>query len=202
WIFQKMVEKPAQRLANGSVVEVIDRDGLWVGRALYNGHSRISLRILTADQNEPVDEAFFAKKISQAVALRREQLRLDDVTDAYRVIFSEGDGLSGLVVDRFARTLVIEFFAAGMYRFREIIQAELLRHYPEARFYWFAEDHVGKQESFDCRSPEPPPPTTITEHGVRFRVAPGSKHKTGFFADQRDNRKMLAGFCAGKCVLD
>src|SRR5207244_11550862 len=55
---------------------------------------------------------------------------------------------------------------------------------------------------FECRSPVPPPPTIICEHGVRFRVAPGSKHKTGFFVDQRDNRKKLASFCAGKRVLD
>src|SRR5581483_4713090 len=59
-----------------------------------------------------------------------------------------------------------------------------------------------KQESFDCRPPEPPAPGIITEHGLRFRVAPGSKHKTGFFLDQRDNRKMLAGFCPGRKVLD
>src|SRR5262249_14924714 len=70
------------------------------------------------------------------------------------------------------------------------------------RAYWFAEEHVQKQESFDCRPPAPPPPEVITEHGVRFRVAPGSKHKTGFFLDQRDNRKLLASFCAGRRVLD
>src|SRR5208283_588440 len=110
------------------------------------------------------------------------------------------DGLSGLVVDRFGPTLVMEFFAAGMYRFRSVIQAALLRHYPEAHFYWFAEEHVGKQESFDCRSPEIPPPGVIVEHGVRFRVAPGSKHKTGFFLDQRDNRKTLASLCASKKI--
>src|SRR5262249_32657676 len=78
----------------------------------------------------------------------------------------------------------------------------LASHFPDARFYWFAEEHVQKQESFDCRPPEPPAPETITEHGVRFRIAPGSKHKTGFFLDQRDNRKLLASFCAGRRVLD
>jgi 23S rRNA (cytosine1962-C5)-methyltransferase len=61
---------------------------------------------------------------------------------------------------------------------------------------------VQKQESFDCHAVEPPPPGVITEHGLRFRVAPGSKHKTGFFVDQRDNRKLLASFCNGKRVLD
>ncbi len=89
-----------------------------------------------------------------------------------------------------------------MYRFRETIEAALASHYPDSRFYWFAEEHVQKQESFDCRSPAPPPPGVIVEHGLRFRVAPGSKHKTGFFADQRDNRRELAGFCPGKRVLD
>jgi 23S rRNA (cytosine1962-C5)-methyltransferase len=202
WVFQKMVEKPATKIPNGAVVDVLDRDGKWVGRGLYNAHSRISLRILTADPNEVIDADWFARKIARAVELRRDILKLDDVTDAYRVIHSEADGLSGLVVDRFGSTLVMEFFAAGMYKQREAIQAALVPHYPDARFYWFAEEHVGKQESFDCRSPEPPPPFTISENGVRFRVAPGSKHKTGFFADQRDNRKTLAGFCEGKKVLD
>jgi 23S rRNA (cytosine1962-C5)-methyltransferase len=63
-------------------------------------------------------------------------------------------------------------------------------------------DPAKKQESFDCRPPEAPAPDIITEHGVRFRVAPGSKHKTGFFVDQRDNRRTLASFCAGRRVLD
>jgi 23S rRNA (cytosine1962-C5)-methyltransferase len=202
WIFQKMVEKPATKIPNGSIVDVLDRDGKWVGRGLYNGHSRISIRILTTDPNESIDEDWFARKIARAVELRRDLLKLDDVTDAYRVVHSEADGLSGLVVDRFGPLLVMEFFAAGMYKQRESIQNALLKHFPESRFYWFAEEHVCKQESFDCRSPEPPPPFTITEHGIRFRVAPGSKHKTGFFADQRDNRRALAGFCEGKKVLD
>jgi 23S rRNA (cytosine1962-C5)-methyltransferase len=202
WVFQKMVEKPTTKVPNGAVVDVLDRDGKWVGRGLYNAHSRISLRILTADPNEAIDADWFARKIGRAVELRRDLLKLDEVTDAYRVVHSEADGLSGLVVDRFGSTLVLEFFAAGMYRQREAIQSALSRFYPDARFYWFAEEHVGKQESFDCRSPESPAPFTITEHGIRFRVAPGSKHKTGFFTDQRENRLLLATFCAGKRVLD
>jgi 23S rRNA (cytosine1962-C5)-methyltransferase len=202
WIFQKMVEKPATRIPGGSVVDIVDRDNQWVGRGFYNGHSRIALRVLTADASEAIDEAFFARRLGQAIALRRDWLGLDAVADAYRLVHSEGDSLSGLIVDRFASTLVLEFFAAGMYRFRPVIQEVLSRHFPDSRFYWFAEEHIQKQESFDCRSPEAPPPGIITEHGVRFRVAPGSKHKTGFFLDQRDNRRMLASFCGGRRVLD
>jgi len=106
------------------------------------------------------------------------------------------------VVDRFGDTIVIEFFAAGMYKQRSAIMDALRLHYPAARFYYFAEEHVAKQESFDCRSPEPPPPDVISEHGLKFHVAPGSKHKTGFFLDQRDNRLALSEFCRGKRVLD
>ena len=202
WIFQKMVERPAARLPGGSVVDILDRSGQWVGRGFYNGHSRITLRVLTADRAEPIDDAFFAKKIGEAVRLRREVLRLDAVTDAYRLVHSEADGLSGLVADRFGNTVVVEFFAAGMYRFRQTILNVLTDHFPGCRTYWFAEEHVGKQESIDVRAPEPPPADLIAEHGLKFRVAPGGKHKTGFFLDQRDNRKLLSEFCGGKRVLD
>ncbi len=202
WVFQKMVEKPTTRIPPGSVVEVVDRDGQWVGRGYYNGHSRIALRILTADTNEQIDADFYARRIGEAVALRRDWLKLDAVTDAYRVVHSEGDWLSGLVVDRFADTIVLEFFSAGAFKARDAIRAALETHFPGSRFYWFAEEHVQKQESFDCRAPEPPPPGVIREHGLRFRVAPGGKHKTGFFSDQRDNRRYFADFCGGKRVLD
>lgn len=202
WIFQKMVVKPRQRIAPGTVVEVIDRQKQWVGRGFYNGHSRIALRILSTAEDDVIDESFFAKRLQRAVSLRRDLLNLDEVTDAYRVVHSEGDGLSGLVVDRFGSLIVLEFFSAGAWRFREVIQNELTSHYPESQFYWFAEKHVQKQESFDCHPPEQPAPEIIREHGIRFRVRPGDKHKTGFFVDQRDNREMLSRFCQGRSVLD
>lgn len=202
WIFQKMIEKPAERLRPGTVVDMVDREGRWVGRGFYNGHSRIGLRVLTTDPQETIDEEFFSRRLERAIRWRREVLGLDRISTAYRLVHAEGDGLSGLVVDRLGDVLVLEFFAAGMYKMREVIGSVLRSHFPEARFYWFAEEHIQKQESFDCRSPEPPEPIVIEEYGVRFRVAPGSKHKTGFFADQRENRRMLAELCAGKRVLD
>jgi 23S rRNA (cytosine1962-C5)-methyltransferase len=202
WIFQKMVQKPAERIAPGTVVNIEDMNGQWVGRGFYNGHSRITLRVLTSQPDEAIDAEFFRRKLQQAVALRREVHRLDEVTNAYRLVHSEGDGLSGLVVDRFRDILVLEFFAAGMFKWRDTLRDVLSELYPDSRFYWFAEEHVQKQESIDCRAMELPGDTTITEHGVRFRVEPGAKHKTGFFADQRDNREYLTHFTADKRVLD
>jgi 23S rRNA (cytosine1962-C5)-methyltransferase len=110
--------------------------------------------------------------------------------------------LSGLVVDRFANTLVVEYFSAGFFKQRDLIKRVLLQHFPAAEIYAFAEDHVQKQESFDLAHPPAPRPTVIHEHGVQFHAAPGSKHKTGFFADQRDNRLFLSELCADKRVLD
>ncbi|MFT3883002.1 MAG: class I SAM-dependent methyltransferase [Gemmatales bacterium] len=202
WIFQKMVEKPMQKPPPGSIVDIVDMTGQWVGRGFYNGHSRISLRVLTSKQEEVIDADFFRRKLTQAVTLRRDLHHLDDVTSAYRLVHSEGDGLSGLIVDRYGDILVMEFFSAGMFKWRETIKEVLLETYPGSRFYWFAEEHVQKQESFDCWATEMPQSSTITEHGLRFKVQPGAKHKTGFFVDQRDNRNYLTQFTAGKKVLD
>ncbi|MGN6512557.1 MAG: class I SAM-dependent rRNA methyltransferase [Lysobacteraceae bacterium] len=202
WIFQKLVEKPAQRPRPGSIVDVVGVDGEWIGRGFYNGHSRIALRMLESDPSVAVDAGWFARRIAAAVALRREVLRLDEASDAWRVVHSEGDGLSGLVVDRYADLLVVEFFSAGMFRHREWVYEALRAQFPGCRFHSFADEHVQKQESFDFRGSEPAAPAIITEHGIRFRADPAGAHKTGFFADQRENREWLSRLCAGKRVLD
>ena len=202
WIFQKLVDKPAQRPKPGSLVDIVGVDGTWIGRGFYNGHSRIALRILETDPDVAVDAAWFARKIADAVRLRRDVLRLDDATNAWRVVHSEGDGLSGLVVDRYDDLLVVEFFSAGMFRHREWIYEALRGQFPGCRFHSFADEHVQKQESFDFRETAGTAPATIVEHGIRFRADPAGAHKTGFFADQRDNREWLSHRCAGRRVLD
>ena len=202
WIFQRLVDKPAQRPKPGEVVDVVGVDGEFIGRGFYNGHSRIAIRILENDPAVPIDAGWFSRKIADAVALRREVLRLDEVSDAWRVVHSEGDGLSGLVVDRYADLLVVEYFSAGMFRHREWIYEALREQFPGCRFHAFADEHVQKQESFDFRGSEPAAPAIITEHGVRFRADPAGAHKTGFFADQRENRQWLSQQVEGKRVLD
>jgi 23S rRNA (cytosine1962-C5)-methyltransferase len=202
WIFQKLVDKPANKPKPGAIVDIVGVDGEWIGRGFYNGHSRIALRILETDRDVDVDAAWFARRIAAAVSLRREVLQLDAISDAWRVVHSEGDGLSGLVVDRYGELLVVEYFSAGMFRHREWIYEALRAQFPGCRFHAFADEHVQKQESFDFRGSEPAQPAIITEHGVRFRADPAGAHKTGFFADQRDNRQWLSQHVAGKRVLD
>ena len=202
WIFQRLVEKPAQRPKPGSIVEVVGVDGAWIGRGFYNGHSRIALRMLERDPDVAVDADWFVRKIGEAVRLRREFLKLDEVSNAWRVVHSEGDGISGLVVDRYDDLIVVEFFSAGAWRHRSIIFDALREHFPGCRFHSFADEHVQKQESFDYKDTQGTEPAVVTEHGIRFRADPAGAHKTGFFADQRENREWLSRQCAGKRVLD
>lgn len=202
WIFQRLVEKPAQRPKPGSIVEVAGVDGTWIGRGFYNGHSRIALRMLETDPDVAVDAAWFARKIGEAVNLRRVILKLDEVSNAWRVFHSEGDGISGLVVDRYDDLIVVEFFSAGAWRHREWIFNALRDLFPGCRFHSFADEHVQKQESFDYKDTLGTKPATVVEHGIRFRADPAGAHKTGFFADQRENREWLSRQCAGQRVLD
>ncbi len=202
WIFQRLVEKPVQRPKPGSIVDVLGVEGDWIGRGFYNGHSRIAVRILETHPDIEVDAGWFARKIAEAVSLRRDVLKLDEISDAWRVVHSEGDGLSGLVVDRYGDLLVVEFFSAGMFRHREWVYDALKAQFPGCRFYSFADEHVQKQESFDFRGTEAVPPAVITEYGVKFRADPAGAHKTGFFADQRENRQWLSQQVEGKSVLD
>lgn len=202
WIFQRLVEKPAQRPKPGSIVDVVGVDGTWIGRGFYNGHSRIALRILETNPDVVVDAAWFANKIGEAVRLRREVLKLDEVSNAWRVFHSEGDGISGLVVDRYDDLLVVGFFSAGAWRHRTEVFDALRTLFPGCRLHSFADEHVQKQESFDYKDTQGTQPAVITEHGIRFRADPAGAHKTGFFADQRDNRQWLSQLVEGQRVLD
>jgi 23S rRNA (cytosine1962-C5)-methyltransferase len=200
-IESKWVVKPSYKIPPGSLVQVVDSQGNYCGMAFYNGHSRIALRKLTTEKIVDI-EGLIEKKIQTAIALRESQLKLSQISDSYRLINSEGDGLSGLIVDKFHRLLVIEYYSAAMFRLRKKIEECLLKYYPDAALYFFAEKRIQKQESFDCWEREAPPPEVINENGVKFEVHPGTKHKTGFFLDQRENRKKVSELSQGKTVLD
>ncbi len=202
WIFQRLVEKPLQKPKPGSLVQAYGVDGAFIGTGFYNGHSRIALRILETNPDVVIDADWFSHKIAEAIRLRREVLKLDEVSNAWRVFHSEGDGISGLVIDRYDDLLVVGFFSAGAWRHRDIIFNVLREAFPGCRFHSFADEHVQKQESFDYRDTQGTEPAIITEYGIRFRADPAGAHKTGFFADQRENREWLSHQCVGKRVLD
>jgi 23S rRNA (cytosine1962-C5)-methyltransferase len=154
---------------------------------------------------EVPDEAWWRKRFEDAVKLRREILKLDDASDAYRLIHAEGDGLSGLMIDKLGDVLSAECFSLGMYERAEAILALLAPLVGTKHTLIRGGPATLPQEGFDASdiaSPELPKRVTIQEFGTRFRIDFAAGHKTGFFCDQRDNRRMLAGFCRDKTVLD
>jgi 23S rRNA (cytosine1962-C5)-methyltransferase len=206
FVYRKMVEGPVGAAApnHGDLVRVVDRDGQQLGFALYNGRSQIALRFLSRRPEAPGPE-FWARRIDEAAALRRSLLGLERETDAYRVVHAEGDGLSGLVVDRFADVLSVEVFSLGMYQRIGPILGLLADRMGTAHYRVNVDERVAMQEDFSGRplaSPRLPPRVTIQEHGIKYRVHFAEGHKTGFFCDQRDNRRELARYCEGRSVLD
>ena len=216
-IFQKMVGRMDPRAKNGDLVTVYDRDAQLFGTGLLSTQSQIGLRMLTFDAvPQPVDESLITTRLAAAVALRRETLGLEKVTDAYRVVHAEGDGLPGLIVDRFDSYAVIELFSFPMFRRLEVLKGELKRLLGVKEVLARADERVQAAEGFVM--PEDAPTgakaqrsadrksVVITENGVRFQIDLTHGHKTGFFCDQRDNRLAMTEFMktlgSGVEVLD
>jgi 23S rRNA (cytosine1962-C5)-methyltransferase len=206
FVYRKMVEGPVGAAAPnpGDLVRVVDRDGQHVGFALWNGRSQISLRFLSRKETPPGQE-FWSNRIDAAVALRTTILGLDRDTNAYRVVHAEGDGLSGLIVDRYDDVLSVEIFSLGMYQRIGPTLSPCAARLGTTHFRVNVSERVALQEDFSGRglaTPQLPPRVTIHEHGIRYRIHFEEAHKTGFFCDQRDNRRELARFCADRTVLD
>jgi len=215
FIYRRMISAVDPQVRPGDMVNIYDKSGRLFGRGLYNPRSQITLRVLTWD-DVPVDEAFWRQRLTQAVALRR-QLRLDEITDAYRLVHSEGDALSGLVVERYADWLVFEIFSLGMFQRRELLArllSEILGppsrldrpHQASPAWHVFirADAQIQDIEGFRLSRLRQAAPERliIREHGIRYRVDIAAGHKTGFFCDQRENRLKFARFCRDANVLD
>jgi 23S rRNA (cytosine1962-C5)-methyltransferase len=219
FVYRKMVRAADDAARPGDIVHVYDKAGTLFGRGLYNPHSQIVVRMLTWG-DEPVDDAFWRSRLSRALHFR-SQLGLDRHTDAYRLVHAEGDELSGLIVERFADTLVFEPFSLGMFQQRDRILpllAELLgpptsldnpeHAATEWRVLIRADARVERLERFQAPAltkqlrEGAPDRVTIRENNIRFRVDFREGHKTGFFCDQRDNRRRFAALCDGADVLD
>jgi 23S rRNA (cytosine1962-C5)-methyltransferase len=206
FVYRKMLDGPvgAATPNHGDLVRVVDRHGVHLGFALWNGRSQISLRFLSRQTTPPGPE-FWSGRVRDAVELRTKFVGLETETNAFRVVHAEGDGLSGLIVDRFDDVLSVEIFSLGIYqRIGPILSlcAEQLgtKHYRVG-----VDERVAMQEDFSGRplsSPRLPPRVTVQEHGIRYRIHFDGGHKTGFFCDQRDSRREFARFCAGRSVLD
>ncbi len=196
-----MIQKPDERIAPGSAVTVVDRSGAAVGTGFYNPHTELALRMLARETVDDV-EAFLLRRLHDAVALREKVLRLPDVTNGYRLVHGEGDGFPGLVLDRLGDAVVAQVRSLAMADRMEAIGHWLKVREPKLRLVLTVDEESRKHESIE-RPPRPQPfSTEVVEHGIRFTVSPGTGHKTGFFADQRDNRRRFGELARGRDVLD
>jgi 23S rRNA (cytosine1962-C5)-methyltransferase len=217
WVFPGAIASVEGDPADGGEVEVYSHGGAFIARGLYNSKSRIRVRLYSWEPERPLDRAFFRDRLEQAIRLRREPLRLLAPGQACRLVFSEGDGLSGLTVDQYDRWLVVQFTSLALAQRREMwaeLLCELLQ--PEGIFLR-TERGIGKLEGLELQDgplwgQTPAEPILIQETclrlapgmdgGVKFLVNLAEGQKTGFYLDQRENRQVVAGYAAGRRVLD
>ena len=203
WIYSGAVERVRGHCEAGDVVVVRDSTGRVLGRAGYNGASQIVARMWTFD-DAVVDEAFVAARIQAAIARRRS---LRDVTNAARLVYSESDGIPGLIVDRYDDVAVVQFTAAVAERWRQVI-VDVCASLDDVNSVFERSDlDVRRLEGLSLTTgllagSEPPTLVEIREHGCRYLVDVRGGHKTGFYLDQRDNRRLVAGRADGRRVLN
>lgn len=207
WVLESAVLRVEGSPAPGDIVDLTTHDGNFVARGLWNPDSRIRVRLYAFTAAERLDDIFWRKRIEAAVAVRKS-LHLDDRASAARLINSEGDDLSGLIVDRFGEWLSVQFTARAMHCRQELIfdiLEETLK--PAGILLRSAERGLGKLEGMQItdgpvRGRQPDGPVFIHEHGMQFGVDLAEGQKTGFYLDQRDNRQAAATLASGRRVLD
>jgi len=205
-IFPRLLREASPDARPGDFVAVYDKAGQRLGAGLYNPRAKIPLRVV-AHGPDALSEEYFSRALQRAVSFRREALKLEAISDAWRVINSDGDGLSGLIIDKYGDVLLCEVASLGMAlrlpRWLPLLHAAVGTKYARVNV-----DHdVGSMEgikpsTFNETNAAAPTAVKIREHGIRFEVNFATGHKTGFFCDQRDNRLKFAQFTSGARVLD
>lgn len=198
WIFKGDVADVTD-VAAGDVVTVLDATGRFVGRGWFNPAPALCCRVVTWE-DEAVDAALVERRVADAVA-RRGPGR-----DAVRLVWSEGDRLPGLVVDRYGPVIVSQALTLGVARRRKEIVAAVRAVLGEAPVLWADEATPAALERFERQrgwhDDEGPPSVVVAEGDARFLVRMGSGHKTGLYLDQADNRARIGPRAAGRDVLD
>jgi 23S rRNA (cytosine1962-C5)-methyltransferase len=183
-------------------VDVVDAGGRPVGRGFYNSQTSLACRLVTRG-DERVDAALFRRRLAAALAHRGTPEGGDR---AYRLCWSEADGLPGLVIDRYGPVSVVQCLTLGMARVIAWIEDALRALFPGAPIYRADDATAARIEGFDAvrgwLGDSGPDEVLVTEGRTRFIVSPGGGHKTGFYLDQRDNRLLVAKHAEGRRVLD
>ncbi len=211
WVYANAIDRVDGKPAAGATVLVRAHDGRFLARAAYSPHSQIRARVWSFDENEPVDHAFFKRRVQRALAHRQSMVHN---TGATRLIFGEADGLPGLIVDYYIQDdetkrgqIVCQFMAAGVEAWKDAIVQALIGATGCPNVYERSDVSIREKEGLEqtvgVLAGDAPPETLIaSENGVRYHVDVRNGHKTGFYVDQRDNRALVQELSNGRDVLN
>lgn len=207
WIFSQAFQTPIN-IKNGELIDVYGDDGKkFLARGYYNGNSQIAVRILTRDQKENIDAAFFERRFRELKKIRERFIDTKQ-TNAFRMVFGESDGLPGLIVDKYDRVFVIQIHTLGMEMLRDEMFCALKTVFDPETIFERSDVGVRLQEGLKdmpvrhISGKKPQGEIRILENGVSFLVNVQAGQKTGFFLDQRENRKALQKYVSGARVLN
>lgn len=207
WVYPGAIDRVEGEPPDGAVVDLVSSADNFVARGLYNGRSKIRVRLFTWDPAEELGEAFFRRKIAAAVHLRRELLGMGGPGEACRLVFSESDGLPGLIVDQYDRWLTVQFTSLGLAERRDMLGGLLNEIVRPEGIYLRTERGIGQLEGLSLQDGPltgtiPSEPIVVDDQGLKLLVHLAEGQKTGFYLDQRDNRRVAARFARGRRVLD
>ncbi|GIK59528.1 MAG: ribosomal RNA large subunit methyltransferase I [Ignavibacteriaceae bacterium] len=206
WIFSGAIEKVEGNPANGETIQIFSSNKTLVGVGSYSPSSQIRVRVWSFNPEEKIDKDFFRKKFLAASQFRKRIVDTSQ-TNAYRIINSENDGLPGLIVDRYADYLICQFLSSGSDFHKKIITETLDEVFNPIGIYERSDVEIRIKEGLEptkgtLSGKEPDDLIQILENGLKFSVDVKNGHKTGFYLDQRDNRKLVSEFSRGKNVLN
>jgi len=207
WIFSGAIQKIDSEISPGEIVDVYSADNQFLARGYANPNSQILVRLLTWGKKEKIDKQFWCHRLNQAITLRKNQF-----SPPFRLVYAESDGLPGLIIDNYGEWLVLQAFTAGIERVKPTLVSILFELIQVKGIYERSEGEMrireGLKESTGIlEGEEPPDKIEITESGwgeipIRFLVDIKKGQKTGFYLDQKENRRKVAAYCKGKQVLN
>lgn len=206
WVFSGAIENVKGKPSNGDLVTVTDINGDFLAYGFYNDQSRVAVRLLEWDPEVEINEDWWRNRVRNAVEAR-EHLLDSEETNTCRLIFSEADYMPGLIVDKFADYLSVQILTSGIEKIKAVLLDELTRILQPKGIFdrsdASARAHEGMAESHGTLlGAEPPEFVEIRENGVKYLVNIAEGQKSGFYCDQRNNRRTLAQYARNKKVLD
>lgn len=204
WVYSNEIDSNPEtaKLPIGSIVKIVNAFGQFIGTGYYNRHCLMAIRILSRIENEEINENFFINKIKYALKSREQFF----TKPFYRLVHSEADGIAGLIIDRFDNLLVLQLSTAGIENLSEILISALNKIFNNPTIILRndipARKLEGLEEYVKVIQGNVPDKNFLIENDLKFYFNPIEGQKTGWFFDQRENRKFISSISEGKDVLD